>query len=296
MTGKHNEINIKKLKSVLITATSVIDDFSMYMIQGGRKLEFPQAVFSKLLNRTRINMEAITYLLVPYLNEPYTFHPISHILRALLVDYLNFLYLLTFLKDDEKEYSSFANEYEFFNKDYYNSLIEIFEIEDAMPKECPLYEKINRKSEERIFQKTQIRERYKHLHSENDQNNKKLKTAREMMRTSDHSLFSDKTDIDEPKRGVLSERHKYKRILKSDLKQYVDVYMYYKYVSQQFHFSHHSNDLVSIELKDSNFLHLIWICNRVFHLVQTQVAVIDGWQSDYLKKLIAIEQELSECV
>jgi len=291
--GLYNPRNIEELKNTLLDFNQLIDDFSIYKIESKSTLSFPESVFNKLLNRTRINLEGIICLLDTYKIQPFLFHSMSHIFRALLVDFLNFLYLITFIEIDEEDFISFRNEYEFFNRDYYKAMLDLFDFEKEIPKECPLFEKIGNKSHEREIGLRSTKNHFSYLHKDHDIE-KRLKNSTELRSTSNPNLFFSKEEFMFPGNKILSEKYKYKRILKSPLKQFVDVYMYYKYFSQQYHFSHQSNDLA--DEKDDNFLHIIWSINRIFNMVQSQFMFLDGKDSKFLNPLSLVEKKLENCL
>jgi len=131
--------NINNFKIVLIKLTAIMDNFAKEMIAERNSLNKPQEVFNKLLNRTRTNLEATICLLNVYKEQPFLFHSISHIFRALTVDFLNYCYLMCFYDESEEDFMSFRNEYHLFSRDYLKALLEMDKIERLVPENCPFH-------------------------------------------------------------------------------------------------------------------------------------------------------------
>ncbi|MCE7058152.1 hypothetical protein LZF95_25945 [Algoriphagus sp. AGSA1] len=284
--GVYHPDNIENFKIILIKLTAVIDSFAKDMLNGKPKLTKPQGVANKLLNRTRTNLEGIIFLLDPFKEQPFIFHSISHIYRALTVDFLNYCYLMCFYDESEPNFNSFRNEYDFFNRDYLKTLIDWNEIEKKIPESCPAYSNINSQTQPRDENLVTLKSYFNGLFQNNDIN-KKIKTAEEIRESSKDLYFPDKKDKIEPKTSMLSESYKFRRILKSDFAQYSDIFLFYKYFSQQYHFSAHSNLHAGSNSKDENYHYLVWTTVRLMDIIALQFELLsqDGESSRPIKVL-----------
>ncbi|MFC0263002.1 hypothetical protein [Fontibacter flavus] len=292
--GIYNPNNIEKFSFVLVLLSVVIDDFTKEMVGSGKALNLPQQVFNKLLLRTRSNLEALICLLDVYKEQSFIFHSISHIYRTLLVDFLNFCYLMSFYDPEEPDFSSFKNEYDFFNRDYLKSLLEMDEVERLIPQECPMYDIVNKSQEKREQNLIQLKTYFAHLYR-NSNINGEIKTAEELRVNSKDSLFESKDDRANPKIAMLSEKRKFRRILKSDYKEYADIFIYYKYFTQQYHFSGHSNLHAGQDSSGENYHNLVWCTYRMTDFVKLQIQEIVG-DRRYEEKIHQIQTQLTDCL
>lgn len=103
---------------------------------------------------------------------------------------------------------------------------------------------------------------------------KKKKTAEEIRESSKELYFPNKKDKIEPKAGMLSESYKFRRILKSNFAQYSDIFLFYKYFSQQYHFSEHSNLHAGSNSKDENYHYLVWTTFRLMNIIALQLELL----------------------
>ncbi len=266
--------NIEQFKFTIIKVCAVIDDFSKTMLKEGKTLDLPQQITNKLLLRTRSNLEAIICLLDVYKEQTFIFHSISHIYRTLLVDFLNFCYLMSFYDSEELGFTSFKNEYDFFNRDYLNSLLEMNELEKLIPEACPMFNYTNKSQEGRLENINQLKTFFEHLFRNEDISNK-IKTAEELRSTSKDVLFESLDVRKRPKETMLNEKYKFLRILKSEFKEYADIFFYYKYFTQQYHFSDHSNSHAGQNSSDENYHNLVWCTFRIMDFVKLMLKQID---------------------
>lgn len=176
--GIYHPENIENFKIVLIKLTAIMDDFAKFMVARNPILNKPQDVFNDLLNRTRTNLEAVICLLDVYKEQFFMFHSISHIYRALTVDFLNFCYLMSFYDENEPDFISFRNEYDFFNRDYLKTLIDWNEIEKNIPESCPAYSNINSKIQSRYENLVTLKTYFNRLFQNNDISKKKKNCRR----------------------------------------------------------------------------------------------------------------------
>lgn len=292
--GVYHPDNIENFKIILIKLTAIIDDFANKMLDKKPKLNKPQIIANKLVNRTRTNLEGIICLLDPFKEQPFIFHSISHIYRALTVDFLNYCYLMCFYDESEPNFNSFRNEYNFFNRDYLKTLIDWNEIEKNIPESCPAYSNINSKTLSRDENLVILKSYFSELFQNNDIN-KKMKTAEEIRESSNKTYFPDKKDKMEPKTSMLSESYKYRRILKSDFAQYSDIFLFYKYFSQQYHFSEHSNLHAGSNSKDENYHYLVWTTVRLMDIIGLQFELLsqDSESSRTIKVLLL---QMDNCI
>lgn len=290
----YNPENITQFKIVVIELNLVIDKFSNDMLNSGKVLNLPQKIFNKLLLRTRSNLEALVCLLDVYKEQSFIFHSISHIYRTLLVDFLNFCYLMSFYDARESDFSSLKNEYDFFNRDYLKALIEMDEIEDKIPQECPMFYTVNKKEKDRAQNLIKLKTYFSHLYKNNDINDQ-IKTAEELRLTSNDSFFESKAERENPKKTMLNEKTKFHRILKSEYKEYADIFIYYKFFTQQHHFSHHSNLHAGESSSDENYHNLVWCTYRVTDFVKFQIQEIVG-DTNYNDAIYKIQTQLPGCL
>ena len=115
VNGLYKRANVENLKDVIIKFTAQIDGFAAHKIAQKAKLNLAENTFKQLLNRTRLNLEGIASMLDIYKVQSVMIHPISHIIRCVLVDFLNFCYLITFYDKKEKNLESFSNELDHFD-------------------------------------------------------------------------------------------------------------------------------------------------------------------------------------
>ncbi|MCH6233234.1 hypothetical protein [Cognataquiflexum rubidum] len=292
--GMYRPENVEQFRIIIIRICTVIDAFSKEMISAGISLNLPQKVANKLLLRTRSNLEAIICLLDVYKEQTFIFHSIAHIYRTLLVDFLNFCYLMSFHDSNELSFSSFKNEYDFFNRDYLNALLEMDELEKQIPQECPMYNYVNKSEEKRSENLVQLKTFFAHLFR-NDDITQKLKTAEELRATSKNNLFENNDVRKSPKESMLSEKYKFRRILRSSFKEYADIFIYYKYFTQQHHFSDHSNLHAGQNSSDENYHNLVWCTFRILDFVKFQIQIIVG-DDRYEESILKIKLQMENCI
>lgn len=292
--GIYHPENIENFKIVLIKLTAIMDDFSKRMLDEKTKLNKPQVVTNKLLNRTRTNLEGAICLLDPFKEQPFIFHSISHIYRALTVDFLNYCYLMCFYDENEPDFISFQNEYDFFNRDYLKTLIDWNEIEKNIPESCPAYSNINSKIQSRYENLVTLKTYFNRLFQNNDIS-KKIKTAEEIRESSLEHFFPEKKDKIEPKVGMLSESYKLRRILKSNFAQYSDIFLFYKYFSQQYHFSAHSNLHAGSNSKDDNYHYLVWTTVRLMDIIALQLELLSK-ESESSRPIKVLQVQMENCI
>lgn len=292
--GIYHPENIENFKIVLIKLTAIMDDFAKRRLDEKTKLNKPQVVTNKLLNRTRTNLEGAICLLDPFKEQPFIFHSISHIYRALTVDFLNYCYLMCFYDENEPDFISFQNEYDFFNRDYLKTLIDWNEIEKNIPESCPAYSNINSKIQSRDENLITLKTYFNRLFQNNDIS-KKIKTAEEIRESSLEHFFTEKKDKIEPKVGMLSESYKFRRILKSNYAQYSDIFLFYKYFSQQYHFSAHSNLHAGSNSKDENYHYLVWTTVRLMDIIALQLELLSK-ESESSRPIKALQLQMDSCL
>jgi hypothetical protein len=286
--------NIDNFKIILIKLTANMDGFAKLMMARKQSLNKPQEVTNKLLNRTRTNLEGVICLLDPFKEQPFIFHSIAHIYRALTVDFLNYCYLMCFYDESEPDFNSFKNEYDFFNRDYLKTLIDWNEIEKNIPESCPAYSNINSKIQSRDENLVTIKSYFNKLFQNNDIS-KKIKTAEEIRESSMGIYFPDKKDKMEPKTSMLTESYKFRKILKSDFAQYADIFLFYKYFSQQYHFSEHSNLHAGSNSKNENYHYLVWTTVRLIDIIALQFELLS--QDDKSSESIRVIQlQMDNCL
>jgi len=292
--GVYHPDNIESFKIIIIKLTANMDDFAKMMLAKKQNLNKPQEVANKLLNRTRTNLEGIIFLLDPFKEQPFIFHSISHIYRALTVDFLNYCYLMCFYDESDSNFISFRNEYDFFNRDYLKTLIDWNEIERNIPESCPAYSNINSQTRSRDENLVTLKSYFKRLFQNNDIS-KKIKTAEEIRENSKKDYFPDKKDKIEPKTSMLSESYKFRRILKSNFAQYSDIFLFYKYFSQQYHFSAHSNLHAGSNSKDENYHYLVWTTARLMDIIGLQLELLSQ-NSESSKPIKVLQLQMDSCL
>ena len=292
--GVYYPENIENFKIILIKLTATIDDFAKIMLARKLSLNKPQEVINKLLNRTRTNLEATICLLDVYKEQPFIFHSISHIYRALTVDFLNFCYLMCYYDESESDFISFRNEYDLFSRDYLKALIDQDIIERKIPESCPAYPNMQSKNGYREESLKRLKSFFARLFQDNDIN-KKIKTAAEMRLNSSDLFFSDVKEKEEPKVNMLSESYKFRRLLTLPYAQYSDVFLFYKYFSQQYHFSEHSNLHAGPDSKNENYHYLVWTTVRLIDIIALQFVLLS--QDDESSRPIKVLQlQMDNCL
>jgi|GEM_PF-2065167 len=287
--GKYNAKNVENLKNVLLGFLNQLDTFGFIMAKEGAKLDLAQLTFNRLLNRTELNIEGIVAILDIYKSQPAMIHPIAHILRTLLVDFLNFCYLMTFYNKEEDGLISFSNELDHFDRDFLKSAFELAEVEFDLPKNNP---KFRERPPHQLQEKLKsFQESYKHLFK-TENSSLKPKLSKELRANSNRDMFLSNEEFGNPGKGMLSESYKYRRLIDNGFGKYADVYLLYKYFSQQYHFSNISNNLLNPNNADHNFFYLIWAINHVFLVTDMQIQLLDGKDSAFLEPLRKLEIEL----
>ncbi|MBW3470036.1 hypothetical protein [Arthrospiribacter ruber] len=168
------------------------------------------------------------------------------------------------------------------------------EVERLIPQECPMYDIANKSQEKREQNLIQLKTYFAHLYR-NSNINGEIKTAEELRVNSKDSLFESKDDRVNPKIAMLSEKRKFRRILKSDYKEYADIFIYYKYFTQQYHFSGHSNLHAGQDSSDENYHNLVWCTYRMTDFVKLQIQEIVG-DRRYEEKIHQIQTQLTDCL
>lgn len=292
--GIYHPENVGNFKIVLIKLTAIMDDFAKKMLAKKQSLNKPQEVTNKLLNRTRTNFEAIICLLDIYREQLFIFHSIAHIYRALTVDFLNFCYLMCYYDETESDFISFRNEYDLFSRDYLKSLIDQDNIERKIPESCPAYQNMQSKNVDREENLKTLKSFFVRLFQENDIN-KKIKTAIEIRLSSSDLFFTDLKEKEEPKVNMLSESYKFRRLLKSPFAQYSDVFLFYKYFSQQYHFSEHSNLHAGPKSKDENYHYLVWTTVRLMDIIGLQFELLSQ-EGESSKPIKVLQLQMDSCL
>lgn len=289
--GLYNQENVNNLHTVLSKLLIEMDAFGMYKVHQKDKLDLAQHTFNKFLNRLKLNFEGLNLILPLYATQPAMFHPISHIMRTVEVDFLNFCYLATFYNPEADDLESFSNELDHFDRDFLKSAQEIASVQVDLPNNNPQFPK--REDELNDQTLTSLRKGYKHLYKDGNIDSK-LKSSREIRYTSDHQFFTSMDEIARPGNGMISEKYKYERLLKTTYKKYADVYLLYKYFTQQYHFSNISNRLLEKDVADNNFYYLVWALNHAFIVTDMLIQSLDGTESKFLKRLRELNKDLEK--
>jgi hypothetical protein len=289
---KFSEENVESLRNILNKFIDHLDHFGSEKTKESKSLDKAESTVNKLLYRTRLNVIGIEKLLTSYKKDCAMFHPLSHLLRCMQTDFLTFFYLMTF-HIEEKDLVSLSNELDHLDRDYIKSAIEIFQVEIELPLNNSNFKHQN-EDEINEFKKSLL-DTNKHLFKNNDINSR-LKRSKELRETSNDNLFSSKENRGRPGNGMLSEKYKYERILKTNYKKYSDAYLLYKYFSQQYHFSNISNRLLEKDGADNNFFYLIWAISHMFILTDMQIQFLDGKNSEYLDLIRKQHKELEKAL
>lgn len=289
---KYNRDNIETLKKILLEFIATLDEFGLKKAKESKSINEAESTVNKLLYRTRLNVIGVTHILEGYKSDYGMFHPLSHLLRCMQADFMTFCYLMTFYID-ENNLVSFKNELDHLDRDYIKSVKEILKGEKELPLNNPLFkEHDNNQLDE--FQKSIFLD-HKHLFK-NEDINLGLKQSKHLREGSHEQLFTSKDERGKPGNGMLSEKYKYERILKTGYKKYSDSYLLYKYFSQQYHFSNISNRLLESEGANNNFFYLIWSISHMFIVTDMHIQFLDGKNSETLALIRKQHKELDKAL
>jgi len=94
---------------------------------------------------------------------------------------------------------------------------------------------------------------------------------------------------------MLSEKYKFNKILKSPFNQYADIFFYYKYFSQQYHFSDHSNLHAGENSKDENYHALVWTIFRIMDVISMQLNLLSK-EEKFSELIKALQMQIESCL
>lgn len=289
-----NSENISILQTMLKEFSLLIDEFSIIQINKRNKLKPLQIVSNNLLNRTQINREALILLLENYKLKRSAILPIGLLIRSILSDFITFCYLSSFSDKNDVDEISIQNELKLLERDYLMAMIEVGEIEGNIHqynKNIPTKFK-NREAYELAL--NDVKELYKHLYKgENPQND--LKEPKELRATSFTEFFDSKEEFEKP-HNFITEKYKWKRMIKRGFSKYVIVFTAFKFFSQFQHYSPDSAILTREITEPHAFFHLLMAFDSMIIVTHMQFQVIDGKESKYLPRLREIEKTLDNII
>ena len=233
---------MKELTALIKRYLGIVNNFAGQQAERRARMNLYQKVTTALLQRVKINVEALAPLLKLYAKSDAYFTPIALILRSITSDFLTFCYFTTFYTEDDN-FETLENEINLHDRDFLRSILEVTDAEKTIHKHEPFSDYLYRNEREQLRRIDQLTRRFRYLIDSRVRGKKiKPKSTKEIRLTSNDDLFFTKSERENPKIAI-TEKYKFDRMARFAFKKYVLAYIAFKYFSQFQHFSTQADEL-----------------------------------------------------